>query len=386
MLLAGWILVCLIAWSSGISPVRSMEVALGHDAMMTRNKLLRHETTAEEMQSFPTHCDEPRGSLPRGTSKDSLAAAWSAMKIENIEAQKSAPLLDDNLSKEFGSSNNWLVFTSAGDASHVPTWMSGGNPLFDVFAAYYGEQGEDGLGHMRSYTTLAWSSKGSKFQNLFWAMASPSTKTLFEQYSAVLACDDDIDLDVPKVHALFQAHKTHDMLMLGPSFDPAGRNDWASGNHVANSFMRYGAFVEMTCPLFTMSALKDFMFTVYHPSLIGYGVDMMYIHFFNFPAYPERWGVLDAVTVFNGQTHKNGIREISRLASQTVRRTAFEAYKSKYNLSLDNITCGSYIDHQWHRTDYSCGRILMSRSVPGQGGEYTSEGCKQQLPAKKSVL
>jgi len=333
-----------------------------------------------ETKSSASGCDAPGGSLPRGTSQDSLAATWAALKVGNIKAQKSAPPLHDSvLSNKIGSSNNWLVFTSAGDMGHVNTWMSGGSPLFDVFAAYYGGQGEEGLGHMRKYTTLAWASKGDKWQNLFYSMTSPNTKHLFEHYSAVLVCDDDIDLDVPKVHALFEAHKKYDMLMLGPSFSPGGHAAWRSALHEPNSFLRYGAFVEMTCPLLTMTALKDFMFTMYHPSVISWGVDMLYTLYFNFPANPRRWGVLDAVTLFNGLTHKNGVREISMLASTQVQKAAYIAHMNEYKLTVANMTCGSYMSRQWHHRNYSCGRILMSRSDPGQGGEYISENCKQQL-------
>merc|ERR1712194_561031 len=105
------------------------------------------------------------------------------------------------------------------------------------------------------------------------------------------------------------------MGMLAPAFDESGKVSWFSAERIENSFIRFGAFVENTCPLFARSALDQFMSDIYSPTLKGWGVDLLYMWHFNssnVTAGPRTTGVLDAVVINNPPLHKNGIRDIEQ--------------------------------------------------------------------------
>jgi hypothetical protein len=211
------------------------------------------------------------------------------------------------------SRKRWLVFTSVGDKGVAENWTRGGvNPQFDVFASYYGDD-EKKLEVLRSVFTRVWPSKGAKFPNFYHFRESAEGQRLLKEYSSIIICDDDIDLHPLKAHVLFQVREDLNLSILIPAFHPRGRISWGSSVYVANSFLRFGTFMEMTCPVFDTQVLERYMTEIYSPTVVGWGVDLLYMWYLDKidpTRDPRKTAVLDVAVITNPIGRNDGKREI----------------------------------------------------------------------------
>lgn len=221
-------------------------------------------------------------------------------------------------SKIQGQHAQWCVFTSAGDYHNVMAWsQKAQNKKWDLITAFYGDQ-EAVFDQLRNVSTIAFKSKGSKFQNLkkFYT----DQPNIFADYDFIFVVDDDIHIDADQIHRLFEIAEAYDFWVCQPAFSPEGRISHAI-TAKAGTQIRITNFVELTCPLFRRDKLIEFL-QVYDRSLAGWGIDWWYcIHF---GANKNRkFAVIDEVTVINPhpQQRRGKAREIEKLQSDATRES-----------------------------------------------------------------
>lgn len=144
------------------------------------------------------------------------------------------------------------------------------------------------------------------------------------RYSHVWLPDDDLLLDPQDIPRLFDLAEHFGFVVCQPARDPLGR---VSHPHTAvdrtRGEMRLVNFVEMTCPLFRRESLEEFM-QAFDGSLSGWGLDLWFGHVLG-AGIPGRFGVIDAVTVFNPHERQKpgGFREIAALKADSERKQEY---------------------------------------------------------------
>lgn len=223
------------------------------------------------------------------------------------------------------------VFTSAGDRNAVAGWLPpGGERGFDLCVAFYG-QDDARFAEISRLADRAWRIKGGKAQNLR-ALVQAGELDL-SPYSHVWLPDDDLLLDPQDVPRLFYLAEHFGFWVSQPAFERSGR---VSYPHTAvareRAQVRLVSFVETTCPLFRRDKLEEFL-GVFDGSLSGWGLDLWFGHVLG-AEVPGRFGVIDAVTVFNPHERQKpgGFREISALRSDAARIREYQIAAARHGI------------------------------------------------------
>jgi hypothetical protein len=214
------------------------------------------------------------------------------------------------------------VFTSAGDRNVVAGWLPpDGARDFDLFVAFYGED-EARFAELCRLADRVWRIKGGKAQNLRALVLSRELD--LSPYTHVWLPDDDLLLAPADIPRLFDLAEHFGFAVCQPAFDPLGKVSYPLTAAAENrAQVRLTSFVEVTCPLFRREELERFL-AVFDGSLSGWGLDLWFGHVLG-ADIPGRFGVIDAVTVFNPHDRQKpgGYREIATLKPNAERVLEF---------------------------------------------------------------
>ena len=214
------------------------------------------------------------------------------------------------------------VFTSAGDRNAVAGWLPPGQERdFDLLVAFYGED-DARFAELARLADRAWRIKGGKAQNLRTLVLAGEID--LSPYTQVWLPDDDLLLDPRDIPRLFDLAAHFGLAVCQPAFEPAGRVSWpVTAAPTRREQARLTNYVEVTCPLFRREELERFL-AVFDGSVSGWGLDLWFGHVLG-AEVPGRFGVIDAVTVFNPHERQKpgGFREISALKGDRARRGEF---------------------------------------------------------------
>jgi len=166
-------------------------------------------------------------------------------------------------------------------------------------------------------------------------------------YEAVWVTDDDIRIDHGRISRLFQIRRKHKMRVLQPSFAKGGRSShWVTKQQtkeLATRPIRYTNFVEMTCPMFDIWALRRFM-DVFDPDVKGWGTDFLFLATLRnagqaIDSHGEflrgKVAVIDSVPCVNPNTvTKHDKREITKLQSTQTRIEHFSKFLLGHNTTV----------------------------------------------------
>lgn len=219
-----------------------------------------------------------------------------------------------------------LIFTSAGDNTNIRQWLET-NPNFDVWVCYYGNETFPLKDQVAHYTER----KGGKFQNFHFFFHQH--KDVFEQYESIMIMDDDIILSTPDINQLFGLHTQLQLQLIQPAFDRTGKVSHAITERKPFTHLRYTNFIEVTCPIFKLSAIRDFM-DQYDPTVNATGVDWWYCTEID-NKEPLSIAICDSIWCLNPHDEdksNDGVREIDRLLSNQQRIDTWKEVKSKNNL------------------------------------------------------
>lgn len=170
-----------------------------------------------------------------------------------------------------------LVFTSCGDnTSFDLLWLHPIKMNFDIYIIYYGECPEIFKRYYENECiNIITTRKGSKFQN--FKFFYDTFNYIIKQYEYFFILDDDIIFNVDDINQMFIISKQYNLSICGPSFTAESKISHDITIQKPNVEISYTNFVEVNVPLFSFAALVTFM-DVYDGSLIGWGIDYLYIN------------------------------------------------------------------------------------------------------------
>lgn len=165
----------------------------------------------------------------------------------------------------------------------------------DLFVNYYGEGYL--LGQLKNYAKYVSVKKTTKFPALHNAYFVSDIKN----YDYILVFDDDCIVESGNLLDIIKTMDKHNLKIASPCHSRKGKISHSIMTHRAgNHIFRYTNFIEMNFPIFSKSALHDYM-SVYDGSLCGWGNDWWYLSVLNSDKI-KNTAILDSVSVIN--THK----------------------------------------------------------------------------------
>lgn len=244
-----------------------------------------------------------------------------------------------------------LVFGSVGDHTDaVPAWFGDYKDRdYAVAIVYYGNCPESPWGRLLHESADYFAShKGGKFQNLlWWVREHPGA---LKQFDYVLVPDDDIRLTSSMIGRMVRTAKQYDLPVSSPCHRWDGRISYwkhmmarGSGARLAEpaSGIELCNFVEMTCVLFDVEALRSFLdlFSCYSDALTGWGADWLIAS----ACFTERhpFGVMHNIGIANSKARPGlpaGLREIDQLQPSDERRVAWQTIVEQSGLPLTDET------------------------------------------------
>lgn len=211
-----------------------------------------------------------------------------------------------------------LVFTSAGDNTDFHRLWCGINQQYHLIVYYYGKSRI----RFKRYDEIAQYAvyrQGSKFQNFHHFHSNH--RDMLSRYDRVMILDDDIQIDVTGINRVFELSREYDLDICQPAFAIASKVSHDITRQRPNCLLRYTNFIEVNTPCFSRAALERLMQWL-DPSLIGWGIDYLYI-WANGVSRENAYAILDAIPCVNPYDHnkRHYRRELSRIA-QWQRRSA----------------------------------------------------------------
>tara|TARA_B110000196_G_C21152896_1_gene670994 strand:+ start:997 stop:2532 length:1536 start_codon:yes stop_codon:yes gene_type:complete len=219
-----------------------------------------------------------------------------------------------------------LVFTSAGDVTNFDELWLDKHRIYDVWVTYYGDDDKI-YEKYKSKVDYIERRKGSKFQNFEHIY---KTKDL-SQYERIYVVDDDIVMSTADIGDLFDMSEENDFWICGPSFDNASKISWGITKHVSGLDFRYTNYIEVNTPLFKKEALDKLM-AVYDSSLIGWGIDHLYI-WANGWNVEDKYAIVDSIQCTNPKDRvKAGKRELTKCTKWDERERLWLEYEKKLGI------------------------------------------------------
>ena len=169
---------------------------------------------------------------------------------------------------------DYLIYTSAGEAANVKHWASSDSRNYDIWITNYSE-----IPNLnRQYADYYDERKGSKIPNLYDVFMQH--EDLLRQYKAVMVADDDITISPQSLSALFRILVDQDLWMLQPAFSRFGKVSHKITQRRLKTSHRYVNFIEITCPMFPIGKLLEFLkvYSTEIPTITG--IDYWLPYFF----------------------------------------------------------------------------------------------------------
>ena len=201
---------------------------------------------------------------------------------------------------------------------------------YDIWCVYYGDN-ETNYNKYKNKVNRIWKRKGSKFQNLYYIYNNFKNELL--EYSRFFILDDDIIMSTQDINTMFEISKKYNLLICQPAFTPESKISYPLTLVQSNNILRYTNFVEVNTPLFSCDAFIKTM-SVYDSSLIGWGIDYLYI-WANGLERKDKYAVIDSVVCTNPHDNmKNNKRELDLIKDVNKRTEIWANYATKIGAPL----------------------------------------------------
>ena len=235
-----------------------------------------------------------------------------------------------------------LVFSSVGDRGEaIRSWIDDDQRDYQTAVIYYGnDPAGDWAKHLHSKADHFAAHAGGKFQNLHWWI--DQNPRVLDDFDYVLVADDDLRITPDTVVRIVRTARGYNLPVASPSHSPDGRISWphmaSRGSGRRENERAAGVvltnFVEMTCPLFEVDALRAFLdlFRGFASQLIGWGTDWIISSACYTSARP--FGILHNVSVTNPAVRGPGGREIDRYQSAGDRLKAWHTLVARARLPI----------------------------------------------------
>ena len=222
------------------------------------------------------------------------------------------------------------VFTSCGNRSDCADLWTGKDREYDIVATYYGDDNTIFNMYCDAFD-IVFKHKGSKFQNFF---SFYRNSNIFEKYERIFILDDDIIMNTQDINSMFDISSEYNLTVCQPSFDNKSKISHEITKSTGKGIGRYTNFVEVNTPLMTRASIQR-LNAVYHDSLIGWGVDYLYMWANNDRKVPsgsnKKFAVIDSVKCTNPaerERTKEG-RELNKIPNYKARSATWTNHASK---------------------------------------------------------
>lgn len=220
-----------------------------------------------------------------------------------------------------------LIFVSAGENTSFYRNWSGMAMNYDIYCVYYGKNVET-YKYYKKRCKYVQQRPGSKFQNFCHYY---KIDDVFNKYEYFFVLDDDIIFNVCDINKMFEIANKYKLKICGPTFDNKSKISHIATRSKRRNTLRYTNFVEVNVPLFSKSAVKNFM-KYEHPSLVGWGIDYLYI-WANGIENKNSFALVDSVVCTNprDKTKEGSVRELTKLENYNKRSVIWNKYCKTIN-------------------------------------------------------
>jgi len=213
-----------------------------------------------------------------------------------------------------------LVFTSCGDRNlFFDRWIKDYRN-YDLAVVHYGNKKEL-FDLYKSVSVFCESRKASKFQNFSYFYKYYNG--IFSNYDYIFILDDDIKISSEDINKMFDIAKEKNLSICQPSFSKNSKISHNITKNISDVRLTYTNFVEVNCPLFNKQSIVNLM-DVYDDSLIGWGVDYLYIQA-NGLENKKSYAIIHDVVCENLDTSEES-RELSKVYGYTNREKLWKRY------------------------------------------------------------
>ena len=222
-----------------------------------------------------------------------------------------------------------LVFTSAGDNTMFHKLWYREKKNYDIMVVYYGNN-HDKYEEYKNSSEYIFQRKGSKFQNFHYIYTHH--KELLDKYDRFFVLDDDIIISSSDINNMFAISEKYDLWICGPTF-PLTKSCRISHRITISrntNTLRYVNFIEVNVPLLNSYAVDKLM-ELYDESLIGWGIDYLYIWACGINV--KNNALIDSVRCINphNETKKDG-RELHKIKNAYNRAETWRNFARKHNM------------------------------------------------------
>ncbi|MDR2982585.1 MAG: DUF707 domain-containing protein [Puniceicoccales bacterium] len=228
-----------------------------------------------------------------------------------------------------------LLFSSVGDVSQSFTSWNGQERAYDIALAYYGNSSARAA-ELKNSCDFFLQRKAVKFSNLaYWCALHPE---MLDKYDYIFVPDDDITMTPEEIQRLLAMAKEGGYPVCSPAHSSDGRISWSHMRAEPEGGIVFTNFVEMTCPLFEITALKRFLaaFQKYADFVSGTGTDFIISSACGGPDRP--FAVLHDIVVTNPTTVSKGLRrrEMDEVHSDSKRWSIWGSISREFPFYPDN--------------------------------------------------
>lgn len=181
----------------------------------------------------------------------------------------------------------FLIIARVGDRSLHPHWLTDGQPMFDCFLSYFGDEPDK----YRDQATYYEQKKGGKWPEI--ARIVQENWSVVSQYQAVWFPDDDLLCNAADINRLFSFMLAFDIALAQPALTMNSYFSHSSLLQQQNTALRLTNFVEVMAPVLSAKTLSKLKHT-FSQSPSGWGLDNLWP---NLLTAEEKIAVIDAVAV-----------------------------------------------------------------------------------------
>lgn len=213
-----------------------------------------------------------------------------------------------------------LTTTSKGEGLE---YYSFDNNNFDLFIIDYTSKKEESPITSKYVKYIYESEGGYKYHNIKNFLKS---NNILEDYKYIWLPDWDISFFQSDLNKLFELAEEYDLELCQPSLTHDSHISWSITQQNFNSSVRITNFVEVMCPLFKNTFLKEVLWTL-DLNYSSWGLDFLWGKL----AKENKVGIIDLVTV----KHERPISSHQwLLPNNQTANEELEDLKKKYNLNL----------------------------------------------------
>lgn len=215
---------------------------------------------------------------------------------------------------------NCVILTTTSKGEGLENYTSDN---YDLFIIDYTSQKNQSPLHNNKYKFVFESEGGYKYHNIKRLL---ELTTILEDYEYIWLPDWDINFNPNDLNNLFSIAKEYNLDLSQPSLSEDSHISWKITQHNPNTKVRLTNFVEVMCPLFKNTFLKEVLWTL-NLNYSSWGLDFLWGSL----AKENKIGIVDSIVV----KHDRPISSHEWLLPNNLNANQeLEELKNKYNFNL----------------------------------------------------